>query len=71
VVLVLIGVAVGSASAILITRFIEKFLFNVTRTDPAMTAIAALVLTIVGLAAAWFPAVRASRVPPTIALRHD
>jgi len=69
--LVLMGVAAGSAAALAITRFIEKFLFGVTRTDPAMTALAAALLMAVALLAAGLPALRATRVQPTIALRHE
>jgi ABC-type antimicrobial peptide transport system permease subunit len=70
-VLVMAGVAVGTAVAIGATTLIESFLFGVTRTDPAMIAIAAAMLMAVGLLAAWVPAMRASRVSPMSALRHE
>src|SRR5438128_2655092 len=69
--LVLCGVVTGTAIAALLTRFIEKFLYGVTRTDPAMTALAATLLIGVALVAAGIPALRAARVQPTNALRHE
>ena len=69
--LVLCGVVTGTAIAALLTRFIEKFLYGITRTDPAMTALAATLLIGVALVAAGIPALRAARVQPTNALRHE
>ncbi|MBZ5617590.1 MAG: FtsX-like permease family protein [Acidobacteriia bacterium] len=68
--LVVLGVATGTAVAMAVMRLIENFLFGVKRTDPAMTAIAALMLMGVALVAAWLPALRASRVAPMAALRN-
>jgi predicted permease len=70
-VLVLAGVAVGTAVAMAAARLIASLLFGVTPTDPAMIAIAAAMLMAVGLLAAWVPAMRASRVSPMSALRHE
>lgn len=54
-----------------INPFIEKSLFGITRTDPAMTALAASLLMAVALLPAGVPALRAARVEPTTALRHE
>jgi predicted permease len=65
------GVAAGIAIAMVATRIIESFLFGVKPADPQMVTIAAAMLAAVGLAAAWIPALRASRVSPMTALRHE
>jgi predicted permease len=64
---VLIGIAVGLA----VSRLMASMLFEVPATDPVTFIGVALVLTAVGLAAALFPARRASRIDPVIALRND
>ena len=69
--LVLAGIAAGAAMSLLLSRFIEKFLYGVTRTDPAMTVLAAALLMSAALLAAGLPALRAARVQPTTALRHE
>jgi ABC-type antimicrobial peptide transport system permease subunit len=65
------GVIAGTALAIVTTRLIEALLFDVKPADPVMIAIAATLLVAVGLVAAWVPALRASRVSPMAALRHE
>jgi ABC-type antimicrobial peptide transport system permease subunit len=52
-------------------RLIAGFLFGVAPTDPGIVAAAASILMMVGLLAAWLPALRAARVAPINALRHD
>lgn len=65
------GSAVGVAAALALTGLARKLLFGVTPTDPAMFAIAVLVLAAAVIAAAWIPARRASRVDPMAAVRHE
>jgi predicted permease len=65
------GVLLGLAGAIGVTRVLQRFLFGVTPTDPAVFAVVTLVLVGVGLAAAWIPARRATRIEPTSALRAE
>ena len=69
--LVLIGVAVGLACAVALTRIMSNLLFDITVTDPATYASIALLLTAVSLVACYIPARRATRVDPMIALRYD
>ena len=69
--LALIGEVIGLVGAFAMTRVIRGLLFGVAPTD-AMTFIAvAAVLTSVALLACYFPARRAAKVDPVVALRHQ
>ncbi len=69
--LTLIGVAIGLAAALALTRLLETLLFGISVTDwVTFTEIAAL-LTAVALLACYLPARRASRLDPMIALRQE
>ena len=66
-----IGAAAGLAGAIVLNRFIQALLFDVSPTDAATLAAACVVLVAVALLAAYVPARRAAQVDPMIALRAD
>jgi len=66
-----VGVALGVAGALAVTRALAKFLFEVTPTDlPTFLGVAAL-LVAVALLSGLLPARRATRVDPLIALRWE
>jgi predicted permease len=65
------GIALGAGAALMVTGLARGILFGLTPTDPTVFAIAASVLTLAAVAAAWLPARRASRVDPLTALRHE
>jgi putative ABC transport system permease protein len=69
--LVAAGLALGVAAALPLTRYLGTMLFHVSPRDPAIFAAAATTLVLVSLAACYFPARRASRVDPAIALRNE
>jgi predicted permease len=65
------GVAVGLAASFGIMRLLRAELFGVTPSDPLTFAAAALVLVALAMTAACVPALRAARVDPLVALRHE
>ena len=69
--LTLIGVGIGVAGAFGLVRFLAKMLFGVTPFDAFTFAGSALTLTVVAVIAALAPALRAARVDPVTALRHE
>jgi putative ABC transport system permease protein len=69
--LIAVGLAVGCATAVVLGRTVASFLYGVSATDPAIFAGSVTVLTLAGVAAAFVPARRASRVDPMTALRYE
>jgi len=69
--LVVIGLALGAAGAVLLTRLLTTMLFEITPTDPVTYGGVALVLAATAVAACQIPAWRATRVDPLTALRSE
>ncbi|HEY4303812.1 MAG TPA: ABC transporter permease [Gemmatimonadaceae bacterium] len=69
--IVTIGVILGIALAVIATKLISSFIYDVQRNDPATLAGSALLLAIVGALAAALPAWRAARLDPVAMLRED
>jgi putative ABC transport system permease protein len=68
---VVLGVLLGLAGALAMSRILSSVLFNVAATDPTIFLLSALLLTLVALAACLGPARRATQVDPMIALRAE
>jgi putative ABC transport system permease protein len=69
--LAFIGIAIGAAGGLLLTRLMRDLLFEVRPTDPITFFAVAAVLSGVALAASFFPGRRAARVDPLVALRAE
>lgn len=69
--LAMIGLGIGVIGALLLSRLMKTLLFNVSATDPLIFVAIAAALAAVALIACFFPARRATKVDPMVALRYE
>jgi putative ABC transport system permease protein len=69
--LTLIGLAIGVAGAIGLTRLMATLLYGVGARDPVTMVSVGVILAGVAIAASYVPARRATRVDPVVALRYE
>jgi len=68
---VIIGVVAGLAATVIMSRYVQSVLFELTANDPLTIAATSCLMLVVGIFAGYLPARRASRVDPVVALRYE
>ena len=69
--LAVVGIAIGMAGAVGLSRLLQTMLFELSPTDPVSFVLVAAGLLLVAIVAAWWPARRAVAVDPLTALRAE
>jgi putative ABC transport system permease protein len=69
--LVSLGIGLGAALALFLSRFLAGLLYGVKSNDPMTLAAGSRLLPVAALAATLWPARRAMRVDPMVALRYE
>ena len=70
-VLAVIGVGIGLAGALALSRLISSLLYGIAPHDPLTLGVVTVGLLAVAAVASWLPAMRAARIDPIEALRAD
>lgn len=70
-ILIVVGMIVGTAGALVLTRVMSSLLYGVAPTDPATFIVVSVLLMIVGFIACYIPARRATKIDPMEALRYE
>jgi putative ABC transport system permease protein len=68
---VLIGIAFGLAASLIVSRIVASQLWRVSAYDPLTIISVTAILILTGATACFIPARRATRIEPTLALRHE
>jgi len=66
-----LGIFLGTAAALALTRTMSTFIYGVSSTDPAAFAAAAATLVAAAMIGTLLPALRAMRIDPAVALRDE
>jgi predicted permease len=66
-----IGIVIGVPASIALEKILQNRIWGIKSADPLTLVAVSLVLTLVGLAACYIPARRASKVDPMVALRYE
>jgi predicted permease len=69
--LTLVGIAIGIAGALAVSRLMQQAVFEVSPADPLVYLALSVILLLVAEFASWVPARRATRIDPAIALRSE
>ena len=67
----LVGIGVGLAAGLILTKLLSSLLFGVRPRDPLTFTLVAVLLAVVALVACLVPALRATRVDPLVWLRYE
>ena len=68
---VVVGIAVGVAGSLGLTRLLGTLLYDVKPSNPVVLGTVSLLLMCIGLLASYIPARRAPKVDPMVALRYE
>jgi putative ABC transport system permease protein len=68
---ILVGLAIGLAGSLILTRAMSSMLFGITAADPVTFTAVVLLLVAAALMACYIPARRAANVDPMVALRYE
>ena len=71
IVLAALGIGIGIAGALAVTRYLSSLLYSVRPTDAATFVIVSVILACAALLAVYIPARRATKVDPMAALRYE
>jgi predicted permease len=71
VVIAVVGVIIGLAGALALTRFMQGVLYGVNAADPLTFGLVAVGLLGIAVLASWLPARRAASVDPAVAIRYE
>ena len=66
-----IGLAIGVVGSLVAGKALNSLLYGVSPHDPVVLTLVTVVLVLVATLASYFPALRATRVDPMVALRHE
>jgi hypothetical protein len=69
-ILLVYGLFLGVAGALIGTSLIQGLLFGVAPNDPITLVTVAVMMVLVGVAACWLPALRAAKIDPAVAIRR-
>ena len=69
--LALLGIGIGILGAVILSRYLQSMLFEITTTDPVTYGIVCILYIVVSLLACFIPARRAAKTNPMEALRYE
>lgn len=70
-ILLIPGIAIGAAVSLAFASVLNTMLYGTVARDPLVLAAACSLMAMIGLLAAWLPALRAARIQPMQALRVE
>ena len=66
-----VGLTIGASTALATSKFVESFLYGIRHNDPRALTVAVVTLVGAALLAGYVPALKASRIDPMTAIRHE